>query len=112
MAYKADTLEELRKKNNAFNLEWRRKNKIAALSGYSKDGIPRCSCCGETTLEFLTIDHVNKDGGQERKKSHGGGKIHRKIIKEGWPDIYRVLCFNCNCSYGFFGYCPHQKDKL
>src|SRR5881396_3810055 len=27
----------------------------------------KCACCGETTFEFLTIDHVRNDGKQHRR---------------------------------------------
>lgn len=69
-----------------------------------------CACCGETTPEFLELDHIN-----------GGGNKHRKLIKndlynvvklEGYPkDVYRLLCSNCNHSLGIKGYCPHQNGK-
>jgi hypothetical protein len=71
----------------------------------------KCICCGESHLEFLTIDHINNDGANERKitKQGTGGKLYRWLIKNNFPkDNYQLLCYNCNCSKGFFGYCPHQ----
>lgn len=73
---------------------------------------PKCSCCGEDHIEFLTINHINNNGAEHRK-SFGGRNyswyIYRDIIEKGFPEGYNVLCYNCNCSIGFHGYCPHQK---
>ncbi len=72
----------------------------------------KCVCCGESTIEFLTIDHINNNGAQIRKetKQGTGGKLYRWLIKNNFPkDNYQLLCYNCNCAKGFFGYCPHQK---
>ena len=67
----------------------------------------KCSCCGESIGEFLTLEHLN---GRDKTKKRRTGKSAWIIAKrEGWPDIYTVLCFNCNCAEGAFGICPHQK---
>lgn len=74
----------------------------------------KCVCCGENILEFLTIDHINNDGAADRKDNkHGsGGKLYRWLIKNGFPkENYQILCYNCNCAKGFFGYCPHNKPE-
>lgn len=76
---------------------------------YYSNGTFKCACCNEGHYEFLVIDHIN-----------GGGSKHRKEIKKKYPSTYtflvaqkfplgyRVLCYNCNCSLGFYGYCPHK----
>jgi hypothetical protein len=73
-----------------------------------------CACCGESTYEFLTLDHVNGDGHIERKKYGNGRDILIRLRRLGYPDKhrYRILCYNCNCASGFLGYCPHEKSKL
>jgi hypothetical protein len=71
----------------------------------------KCECCKEERLEFLSIDHIKGNGAEERKKI-GTKQIYKKLLKsEMLTDEYRVLCFNCNLSLGFFGYCPHDKEK-
>lgn len=55
-----------------------------------------CLECGESEVEFLTIDHVNGDGAEERAR-----KSRRQIfhdIAKGRVDLsrYQVLCRNCN----------------
>ena len=85
-----------------------REVKIEVLSHYSPD--LKCSCCGENHIEFLCIDHINGGGTKHRDKlSIHGSQIYRWLKKNNFPPGYRVLCHNCNGSYGHFGYCPHNK---
>lgn len=99
--------------NNKANIRIQQKqyelnNKIKIIEAYGG----KCICCQETALEFLTIDHVNDNGAEERKDTNQGtgGKLYRWLIKRNFPkDNYQLLCYNCNCAKGFFGYCPHQK---
>ncbi len=75
----------------------------------------KCTCCGESALEFLTIDHINNDGAADRKQNNkkSGGKLYRWLIKNNFPkENYQLLCYNCNCAKGFFGYCPHNKPEV
>lgn len=76
----------------------------------------QCNCCGESNRRFLTIDHINNDGAQERRKLFGstGGTSYRTdlfIIKNNYPDTYQILCYNCNCGKERNnGICPHVND--
>jgi hypothetical protein len=70
----------------------------------------RCTCCGETRLIFLTIDHTDGGHGRSDKRDRrdSGSRMYQRLRREGYPqEGYRVLCLNCNCAYGFYGYCPH-----
>lgn len=62
----------------------------------------KCQLCGETQLEFMTIDHINGDGNQDRadlRVPRGGVRLYSKLKNMGWPkDRYRLLCLNCNCN--------------
>ena len=69
------------------------------------DGVP----CGEHPLEFLALDHIN--GERLIPKDPTGQSLYRTLKKESYPSGFRVLCHNCNCSLGFFGYCPHSKTE-
>lgn len=82
------------------------------LECFDQYGGRKCQCCGETLLEFLSLDHI----GNSRKELDHKRRRRRfqQLRKENFPhkDKLRVLCFNCNCAIGFFGYCPHDiKDK-
>lgn len=75
------------------------------------DGTPKCSCCGESILEFLTIDHINGGGGKHRSElKRGSGDIYRWLKSNNYPEGFQVLCFNCNSSkhYGN-GVCAHKR---
>lgn len=72
-----------------------------------------CNCCGETNQQFLTIDHVNNDGYKEVDKN--GVRLNStllclKIIRDGFPDTYQILCANCNHGKRMNnGICPHKN---
>ena len=42
-----------------------------------------CTCCGETYMGFLVMDHVNGDGAIERRrlKENGGSPMYRRLSK-------------------------------
>ncbi len=70
----------------------------------------KCACCGESRYEFLAFDHVNGDGSTHRK-SVSPRKLVR-IVAEGRSSGIQVLCHNCNCARGFYGYCPHSRENI
>ena len=90
-------------------LAYRKRSKMAALIHYSKNSLV-CSCCGETEFGFLTIDHVNGGGLKHRRtiKKKGGTSFYNWLRKSGFPNGFQVLCYNCNCSKGALGECPHE----
>jgi hypothetical protein len=66
----------------------------------------KCACCGETEPGFLTIDHINNDGGQDRKAN-----FYNRIVRKGYPEDLQTLCYNCNISKAHYGQCPHIMRK-
>lgn len=84
--------------------------KLRVMQHYS-EGDPRCACCYESRLEFLSIDHINGGGNKHRKElaRHYVG-IYQWLEKSSYPSGFRVLCMNCNTAIGFYGYCPHQRQ--
>lgn len=58
----------------------------------------KCTCCGENYPDFLTIDHVNGGGSKEREELGSARNVYIKIIKEGFPKEYRILCAGCNTA--------------
>jgi len=84
------------------------KVKIEVLNFYSK-GTMKCSCCGENIIEFLSIDHIEGEGNKHRKNI--STNIYYWLKKMKFPPGFQVHCFNCNLAKGFFGVCPHKKQK-
>lgn len=84
--------------------------KFEVLAHYSGTSTPRCVCCGERKLEFLTLDHINGGGTQERAQHQhrSGCSMYARLRRLAYPKGYRTLCHNCNASFGQYGYCPHQ----
>jgi len=70
----------------------------------------KCICCGETRYEFLAIDHIEGNGRQHRLSI--SGKTSRWLIKNNFPQGFRILCHNCNQSLGYNGYCPHDRERI
>lgn len=86
--------------------------RLEVLTHYS-NGKPKCACCSEDKLEFLSIDHINNDGGNHRKSDPSSKKIVHWLKRNKLPDGFAVLCINCNFSKGRYGYCPHTvKSKI
>jgi len=72
-----------------------------------------CACCGESEPLFLTIDHVENNGAEERRRMGSGGphRLLLRLIRENYPSGYRVLCWNCNCGRAQNGgRCPHEDQ--
>ena len=73
----------------------------------------KCACCGETIKLFLTLDHPNGDGAEQRKELFGKNTVqsttmYRWIIRNGYPNTLRLYCWNCNVgAYHNGGVCPH-----
>ena len=98
---------------------WQRKYeqslKLEMVAHYS-DGANKCDCCGEERLEFLTLDHPDNKGGEERRRlgKPTGAGFYRVLRKLDYPPGYKILCYNCNCGRARQPdkVCPHKKPPL
>jgi hypothetical protein len=88
--------------------EYHLATRLRVLAHYS-GGSMRCACCGENEVEFLSIDHIHRDGAQHRREVRPSA-IYRWLIKHQFPPGIQVLCHNCNLANGYYGACPHQDD--
>jgi len=86
----------------------RRRLKQSVIDAYGG----KCTCCGETKFEFLSIDHINGGGKAHRAQLKGAGNSIYKWLKDNnYPkEEFRLLCYNCNLSLGYYRYCPHQRQ--
>lgn len=96
-------------KNSEQNRKSRLKLKIEVVEKMGG----KCTCCGETEIEFLTVDHINNDGVTDRKNKiipKGGASSFRYIKQNNYPPGFQILCFNCNYSKHLGnGICVHQR---
>jgi hypothetical protein len=54
-----------------------------------------CNNCEIDNIEYLTIDHINNNGGEHRKII--GLQIYPWLKRNNYPkDNFQILCFNCN----------------
>lgn len=57
-----------------------------------------CAMCGEKSKDVLTIDHINDNGAEHRKKV--GDSTYNVVLdleRRGWPENeVQTLCYNCN----------------
>lgn len=69
-----------------------------------------CVCCGESNPGFLTLDHVNDDGGGPNR-TEAGYRLYARLRREGWPqEGLALMCFNCNNGRAASGgVCPHVR---
>lgn len=89
--------------------EYRIRARRLAMNAY---GGAICRCCGEDTLEFLAVDHINGGGNQHRKKNNAiGTMFYVWLRKNKYPSGFQVLCHSCNQAKGFYGTCPHTQMK-
>lgn len=83
--------------------------KLQTLYWYS-NGLMRCDCCGNNDLRLLTFDHIN-GGGKQHVLKNKIKHLYEYLYYNNYPDGYKVLCWNCNKSYGQYGYCPHEFEQ-
>ena len=99
-----ERMKEIFKKNHI-------KTRTLALEKYGGKP-PKCACCGETIIEFLGIDHIN-GGGNKHRMGKTSKDIYRWLLRtRKKPKQFQVLCHNCNCAKGYYGYCPHEKNHM
>lgn len=105
-----------------FNKRGRRHRSSLRLETFSYycGGKPRCQCCGENMLDFLTLDHINNDGAEHRRsmglingtRGNCTTETFRWLKKHNFPDGFQVLCANCNLGkLKNGGTCPHVSKS-
>lgn len=104
--------DEIRAVDNAAAARRRSIVKDAVFEAY---GGYVCVCCGETEKLFMTLDHINNDGAEFRRRISGrrtgaGYITYRWLVLNNFPDGFQVLCMNCNHGKRMNnGVCPHVR---
>jgi hypothetical protein len=111
--------EECGDGNAEYMRKWNRDIRFRLMSHYSGGGEPFCRGCGESMFIYLTIDHIDDDGAEHRRREVGSSKGNRltgmyaKIIKAGFVERLQVLCWNCQWAKRLNGgVCPRTGVDL
>ena len=77
----------------------------------------RCVACGISELAVLSLDHVNDDGAEEKRRLNKRGySWYYHLLAEPTRDDLQVLCLNCQYRKRNYGKnialwplvrCPH-----
>ena len=103
-AYQREYLKKNPDKVRAARKNWHDKKREIVLNHYGN----KCACCGETTKEFLEVDHINNDGGRHRRTDKEARRITHWLIKNNFPPGFQILCSNCNRAKRIYKICPHK----
>lgn len=80
-------------KSHKITHKHRKKLRIEMIDEYGG----KCSDCGISDYDVLSIDHIDNTGSEDRKNGLYGYNLYRKLKKESWPKHnYQLLCRNCN----------------
>lgn len=68
----------------------------------------QCSCCGENNSRFLTVEHLDNTGKEERQGTYNPIRMLKRAINGDFEA--GLLCFNCNIGKSINGgVCPHEE---
>ena len=98
---------ENKKDINARISERNSKLRLQIIKYYS-NGVMVCGCCGESIVEFLTIEHTFGKKTNNKNYNSDGYHLYSWIVKKDYPNGFEILCYNCNCAKGKYGICPHK----
>ena len=91
-----------------------KKGKIKArkiIIDHYSNGKNCCACCNEKIYEFLTFDHLNREGTKHRK-TIARYNICIWLIQNNLPEGFQILCYNCNAAKQFNHGCPHKQQMI
>ena len=100
--------EKNHEKSTKYQRDWIQALRKEVLDHYGGT----CVCCGEFRLPFLSLDH--KDGGGNKHRNElglRGSGIWAWAKRARYPDLFQVLCHNCNQAKGYYGVCPHETER-
>ena len=104
-------IPENKAKTNKTRRERGKKYKYEAINHYGGE----CECCKEKEIDFLVLDHKYGDGNKHRNevfKGRRGGSMTDWAVRNNFPELFRVLCYNCNQAIGAYGKCPHDNGII
>jgi len=91
-------MKRLRDRNPEKYKEIARKSRLKKRKALFNLYGDRCAICGFLDKRALTLDHIQKNGKDERQK-YGEQGVYKKALQKYRPDLYRILCMNCQFIY-------------
>jgi hypothetical protein len=80
------------------NMRKKASRKVEVLTHYGPEHKLQCSWlrCDVTDIDMLSLDHINNDGAEDRRKNAGasGDALYRQAARDGLPKGFQTLCFN------------------
>lgn len=100
--------KEIQRRRSAGGKTWEHNQtaKREVLEAYG----PSCTCCSESDMDKLVMDHIN-GGGSKEKKMYPSRNVYL-FLRNKEPDRFRfqVMCQNCNQAKYSLGRCPHVEQ--
>ena len=93
-AYKAANMRRYRSENPQKYREQSRKAKRILRERLNSIYGTKCVLCGFSDVRALTLDHVLKNGSEERKELGERG-VYLRALNPEHKHEYRCLCMNC-----------------
>lgn len=93
---KRESIEAKKRSHNNTQYNTKIRNcilKIEVLAHYGNGNL-KCVKCGFDDLRALSLDHINSNGAEERKK-RPRGSLYLYVKKNNYPKGYQTLCMNC-----------------
>lgn len=93
-----------------------RDQRVIKLLSLIAGGNIKCFCCGEKSIQFLAVDHINGLGSQIRRENY---RLKDRVklldeVQQNWAKVldYQILCHNCNWAKGKAPgrICPVHKE--
>lgn len=103
-----------KKCNNKINRDkWYELKRKVLLKIIGSDKL-ECSCCNETWINVLEVDHIYNDGKQEREALNiYHDAFYRLVLNMEDVSKYQVLCRNCNwIKFTHGGDIPEERYKV
>lgn len=98
-------------KSKRYTKEYNLKLKQEVINYYGG----KCTCCNETRLDFLALDHINGGGTKQKKQlrsEHKAQNMYAWAKNNNYPKIFQIMCHNCNMSKHINkGKCIHQIER-
>ena len=108
-----------RKNRDKYRKQGQERRDRIRLEIFNAYGGASCKCCDEKEVAFLSLDHINGGGNQERKLAMGSSRtggyhFYEWLRKNHYPDkeSYQVLCMNCQFGRMHKGVCPHKTKDI